>query len=226
MGPNGCGKSSLLRTLSRGVMPQKGHALLDGRDVRHYKRRELARRIAMLPQIHGAPADMDVRTLVGYGRHPYLKPGGRMSPADREIVEQALRDTHMDHLADRSMSTLSGGEQQRAWIAMTICQEPEILILDEPTTFLDVSHQMEILETVRQLNIERGITVVMVLHDLNLAARYSDALFAIKDGVIYRDGPPDEVMTQTFIYQIFGVESHIYRDEINGCPYFIPQSII
>lgn len=226
VGPNGCGKSSLLRVLSRGVRPKEGAAMLDGQRLSRYSRREIARRIAVLPQLHSAPGDIDVRTLISYGRYPHLRPGRRPTPADMAKVDAVMSDVGLTELAEQPVASLSGGERQRAWIAMTICQEPEILVLDEPTTYLDVSHQVEILELVRRLNREQGITVLMVLHDLNLAARYSDRLCAIKNGLIHRCGRPSDVVTDEFLQDVFGVSAHVYEDEVNGCPYFIPERVV
>jgi iron complex transport system ATP-binding protein len=226
VGPNGCGKSSLLRILSRGVRPQRGTAWLDGRDIRSYRRRELAQRIAVLPQLHSAPGDIDVRTLISYGRYPHLRPGRRPTPKDMARVDAVMAHTGLCQLADQPVASLSGGERQRAWIALAVCQDPEILVLDEPTTYLDVSHQVDVLEMVRRLNREQGITVMMVLHDLNLAARYADRLCAIKDGVLYLSGSPAEVMTDGFLREVFGVSAHVYEDAVHGCPYFIPERVV
>ena len=146
-----------------------------------------------------------------------------MTAVDGEIIDRALALTGLTHLGDRILATLSGGERQRAWIAMTIAQEPEILILDEPTTYLDVSYQVEVLELVRRLNRELGITIVMVLHDINLAARYSDALAAIRDGILFAAGTPAEMVTEQNLRDIFEIEAAVYKDPIHGCPYFIPH---
>ena len=224
VGPNGCGKAAAAHTLL-GCAPAST-AWLDGRDIRSYRRRELAQRIAVLPQLHSAPGDIDVRTLISYGRYPHLRPGRRPTPKDMARVDAVMAHTGLCQLADQPVASLSGGERQRAWIALAVCQDPEILVLDEPTTYLDVSHQVDVLEMVRRLNREQGITVVMVLHDLNLAARYADRLCAIKDGVLYLSGSPAEVMTDGFLREVFGVSAHVYEDAVHGCPYFIPERVV
>ncbi len=182
----------------------------------------IAQKIAYLAQVHPSPPDIDVRTLVSYGRYPYTKFGRGLTAVDGEVIDRVLQMTGLMTLQHQVLSTLSGGERQRAWIAMTICQEPEILILDEPTTYLDISYQVEVLELIRRLNREMGITIIMVLHDLNLAARYSDRLYAIKDGGLCASGRPAEVLTRQNLKEIFQIDAVVYQDEINHCPFFIP----
>lgn len=223
IGPNGCGKSSILRVLSKGVKPISGFAIYNDKNVKSYKSKEIAKKIAILPQVHNSPPDIDVKTLVSYGRYPYIKLGRGLTIKDREIVDDILDKTGLSNLKDQMLATLSGGERQRAWIAMTICQQPEILVLDEPTTYLDVNHQIEILELVRELNKSLGITIIMVLHDLNLAIRYSDYLYAIKNGNIYYKGKPEDVVTKDFLADVFCLDVHMYKDNVNNCPYFIPK---
>ncbi len=222
IGQNGCGKSSLLKTVSRAVVPKCGNVIFEGKKIEKYPRKYLAQRIAYLAQTHKSPEDIDVRTLVSYGRYPYTRFGKRSTHRDEEIIDKALTLTGLKALEKRILTTLSGGERQRAWIAMAICQEPEILILDEPTTYLDISYQVEVLETVKKLNEELNITIIMVLHDLNLAARYSDYLYAIKDGNIYAAGEADVVMTEKNLEEIFEIQAAVFEDELNHCPYFIP----
>ena len=180
IGQNGCGKSTMLKTVSKAVTPKRGEVVFCDRRLGEYAPKKLAQQIAYLSQVHESPPDIDVRTLVSYGRYPYSKFGRGLTQADADIIDRALALTGLTALQDRILSTLSGGERQRAWIAMTIAQEPEILILDEPTTYLDVSYQVEVLELVKKLNRELGITIIMVLHDIDLAARYSDVLMAVK----------------------------------------------
>lgn len=223
IGQNGCGKSTLLKTVSKAVTPRRGEVLFLDRKLSAYPPKQLAQKIAYLSQIHDSPPDIDVRTLVSYGRFPYSRFGRGMTADDGKIIDRALTLTGLSSLQERILATLSGGERQRAWIAMTIAQEPEILILDEPTTYLDVSYQVEVLELVRRLNRELGITIVMVLHDINLAARYSDYLAAIRSGVLYAAGTPDEMVTEKYLRDIFEIEAAVYRDPIHKCPYFIPQ---
>ncbi len=221
IGPNGCGKSSVLRTLSKAVKPSKGGAFYLSKSIKKYKNKELAKKIAILPQIHNSPPDIDVRTLVSYGRYPYTSFNSRLTKEDWEIVDKTMESTGISHLGEQKIGTLSGGERQRAWIAMTVCQQPEILVLDEPTTYLDINHQIEVLELVKELNEKLDITIIMVLHDLNLATRYSDYLYAIKNGVVYSKGTPKEVINNELLEEVFSLEVNMYEDEVNNCPYFI-----
>ncbi len=223
IGQNGCGKSTLLKTVSKAVTPRSGEVVYLDKKLSEYPPKQLAQKIAYLSQVHESPPDIDVRTLVSYGRFPYSRFGRGMTAEDEAVIDRVLALTGLTHLKDRILATLSGGERQRAWIAMTIAQEPEILILDEPTTYLDVSYQVEVLELVRRLNCELGITIVMVLHDINLAARYSDYLAAIREGELFAMGTPDEMVTEKNLCDIFEIEAAVYRDPIHNCPYFIPQ---
>lgn len=223
IGQNGCGKSTLLKIIPRAVTPQSGYCTLDGKPIGAYPSKILARRIAYLAQVHTSPPDIDVRTLVSYGRYPYRKAGRGLTKTDGEIVARVIRMTGLEPLSEQSLSTLSGGERQRAWIAMTVAQEPEILILDEPTTYLDIGYQIEVLELVRHLNRTLGITILMVLHDLNLAARYSDVLAAIRDGNVYTSGTPNTVLTPENLHALFGIDATVTRDEAHDCPFFIPN---
>lgn len=222
IGPNGCGKSTLLRTVVRTVRPTAGCVIFDDMPLSLYAPRELARRIAYLPQMHGEMPEMDVRTLVACGRYPYARFGRPLSRTDHECVDRALAETGMEGLADRPFYTLSGGEQQRARIAMCAAQTPEILVLDEPTTYLDISYQLDVLALIRRLSETRNITVLMVLHDLNHAARFSDFLCAIRDGAVRAFGTPEQVMTAENLRRIFGIEARILQDAESKCPYFIP----
>ena len=223
IGQNGCGKSTLLKVIPRAVTPRSGFCELDGRPIREYRSKLLAKRIAYLAQVHTSPPDIDVRTLVSYGRYPYMKPGRGLTKADGDIVTDVIRMTGLEKLSEQPLSTLSGGERQRAWIAMTVAQEPEILVLDEPTTYLDIGYQIEVLELVKSLNCKLGITILMVLHDLNLAARYSDILAAVKDGRIYASGTPYEVLTAKNLRALFGIGAAVTKDEAHDCPFFIPE---
>lgn len=222
IGQNGCGKSSLLRTVSRAVTPRGGEVLFDGRPLKSYRAKERARKIAYLAQVHTSPPDIRVRTLVSYGRYPHSRPGRGLTQKDAEIIDRAIEMTGLTALSEQTLSTLSGGERQRAWIAMTVAQEPEILILDEPTTYLDISYQIEVLELIRSLNRSLGMTILMVLHDLNLAARYSDLLCAIQNGRLFAAGTPGQVMTCRNLRDIFGIDAVVQTDEYHVCPYFIP----
>lgn len=224
IGPNGCGKSTLLGTLSHTYARRSGRVMLEDRPLDAYSPRERARRIAYLAQSQPTPADIDVRTLVSYGRYPHTVFGRGMTSHDAAAIDRALALTDMTALQHRTLTTLSGGELQRARIAMNVAQEPQILILDEPTTHLDIGHQIEVLELVRRLNREPGLTILMVLHDLNLAARYSDLLCAIRHGGICALGTPDEVLTAPTLREVFGIDAEILRDKVHGCPFLIPKS--
>lgn len=225
IGKNGCGKSSLLKTLTKKV-DYTGRLIFENKELSSYKKKELARRIAYLPQIHSSPEDITVRTLVGYGRYPYTKFGHSLNDEDEKKIDFALEAAGLTHLQHQETQTLSGGERQRAWIAMCICQDPEVLILDEPTTYLDLSYQVEVLELIKKLNQELGITIIMVLHDLNLSARYSDFLYAIKDHKVYQVGKPEEMINEKNLEELFNIKAKVIFDNENRCPYFIPTEIV
>lgn len=222
IGQNGCGKSSLLRTVFGAVKPQTGRVIYENRPLTAHSPGELAQRIAYLPQFHTAPPDLDVRTLVSYGRYPYRRIGHGLTHADSTVIDDALERTGLTALQKQPLGTLSGGERQRARLAMTLCQQPEILLLDEPTTYLDIGYQVELLDLVRGLNRELGMTVLMVLHDLNLAARCSDLLYVLADGSVHTSGPPAQVLTPALLRDVFRVKADVRCDERHGCPYFIP----
>mgnify|MGYP003251824449 CR=1 FL=1 len=222
IGRNGCGKSTLLKAMSRSLYPAKGDVLLDGVSIYRQNTKKLARRLAILSQGVKSPEDYTVRRLVCCGRYPYAGFGGRLSAEDFAAVERAMADVGVDALGDRPVATLSGGERQRAWIAMLLAQEPEIMLLDEPTTFLDVGCQYDILRLVRRLNREKGITTVMVLHDLNQAARYADRIVVMRDHGVYADGPPAAILTPELLQTVFGVQAKVLRDDTAGVPYYIP----
>lgn len=226
IGPNGSGKSTLLKALSRYLKPSNGKINLNGIDILKLHNKKIAQEMAILPQEKYTSSDITVENLVSYGRYPHLKFGKRLSKKDKEIVQWAIEKTGLVDYKDRFISTLSGGERQRSWIAMALAQKPKILLLDEPTTYLDISYQLEILELVKQLNKSLNLTVVMVLHDLNQAARYSDYIYVLNEGKICHYGRPDTIMKERLLKDIFRIEAHIYEDEINNCPYFIPSKII
>ena len=207
-GMNGSGKSTLLKLLARQLTPRSGELLFDGAPLRELSRRELARKLAVLSQFHHAPGDLSVRELVDFGRFPRRR-WALPTAHDRAVVERALESTGSSGLAHRRLRTLSGGERQRAWLAMALAQEPEVLLLDEPTTFLDLRCQLEISALIRKLNSELGVTVVMVLHDLNLAAHTSDRIVALKNGGIAACGTPRELLTPGVLREVFGVEAEI-----------------
>jgi iron complex transport system ATP-binding protein len=224
IGPNGCGKSTLLRTMARLLRPSSGRVLLDGRPVHEAHTREVAKRMALLPQSPIAPEGLLVRDLVGRGRHPHQRWFSQWSPEDERIVEHALEMTDTSDLRDRPLDQLSGGQRHRAWIAMTLAQDTDLLLLDEPTTYLDLAHQVEVLDLVARLNRERGRTVVMVLHDLNLAARYSDVIVVMKDGVVAAEGTPGEVFTPEMLSGTFGLDAAVLPDPRTGLPIVVPTS--
>jgi iron complex transport system ATP-binding protein len=222
VGANACGKSTLLRAMSRLLAPRHGQVLLDGKSVHHTPPRELARTLGLLPQSPIAPEGITVADLVSRGRHPHQGLFSRWTKRDDEAVQAALDATRTADLADRPVDELSGGQRQRVWIAMALAQETEILLLDEPTTFLDINHQIEVLDLLTDLNHSRDTTVVMVLHDLNLAARYADHLVAVSGGRIHVSGTPEAVLTEETVRQVFGLESRVIADPISGRPMMLP----
>ena len=209
IGPNGSGKSTVLKALTRLLKYRKGVVHLDERDLLTFESKELARRVGVLPQRHSAPPDFKVKDLVGYGRMPYQKWYSRNNDEDKKVIEWALKATGTWELRDKSINECSGGESQRVWIATVLTQQPEILFLDEPTTYLDISHQLETMRLVRKLNRESGIGVVMVLHDLSQALEVSDRIVGIKDGRKYSEGTPDEVITSQMMLEVYGVDCDI-----------------
>jgi iron complex transport system ATP-binding protein len=222
VGANACGKSTLLRSMSRLLAPEGGHVLLDGEAVHRMPAKKLARTLGLLPQSPVAPEGITVSDLVGRGRHPHQRMFARRSREDDEVVADALLATNVSELADRAVDELSGGQRQRVWIAMALAQRTGILLLDEPTTFLDVSHQVEVLDLLTDLNRERGTTIVMVLHDLNLAARYADHLIALAGGRIHAAGTAEEVLTPANVEAVFGLRSRIVVDEVSDRPMMLP----
>ncbi|MEM9447869.1 MAG: ABC transporter ATP-binding protein [Cyanobacteria bacterium P01_E01_bin.6] len=222
VGPNGCGKSTLLKGLGRLIKPRNGVVYLDGNAIAHQSTKAIARQLGLLPQSPVAPEGLTVKELVAQGRYPYQTWLQQWSKTDELAVDQALTTTEMTELSDRPLDTLSGGQRQRAWIAMTLAQETDILLLDEPTTFLDLAHQIEVLDLLYDLNQSEQRTIVMVLHDLNQACRYADNLIALQDGCVYAQGLPNEVMTETMVRDVFGINSRIINDPVSGTPMCIP----
>lgn len=226
VGANACGKSTLLRGLSRLLRPSAGVVTLDGKDIHSRPARELTRTLGLLPQHPLAPDGITVRELVGRGRYPYQGffrswRTGDLSEHDL-AVERALETTATLELAERNVDELSGGQRQRVWIAMALAQETDVLLLDEPTTYLDLAHQVEVLDLVTDLNRSRGTTVAIVLHDLNLAARYADHVIAMKAGAIVAEGPALVVVTEDLVRDVFGLESRVLPDPISGTPLVLP----
>lgn len=222
VGANACGKSTLLRAMSRLLAPRRGHVLLDGKSIHRTPPRELARTLGLLPQSPIAPEGITVADLVSRGRHPHQGIFSRWTRKDDEAVAAALTATKTVELAERPVDELSGGQRQRVWIAMALAQQTQVLLLDEPTTFLDISHQVEVLDLLIDLNHTRGTTIVMVLHDLNLAARYADHLVAMAEGRLHVSGKPEDVLTEQNVRQVFGLESCIITDPTSGRPIMLP----
>ena len=223
VGPNACGKSTLLRSITRLLPPRTGRVLLDGKEVHATPAKQLARRMGLLPQSPIAPEGITVGELVGRGRHPHQRVLARWSVADDRAVTAALLATDTLELMDRPVDELSGGQRQRVWIAMALAQETEVLLLDEPTTFLDISHQVEVLDLLTDLNRTSGTTIVMVLHDLNLAARYADHLIALHDGRLHSAGRPHEVLVPELVQDVFGMRSTVIQDPVSGKPLMLPM---
>jgi iron complex transport system ATP-binding protein len=223
IGPNACGKSTLLKALARTLKPRAGTVTLDGRPLASYRSKEVAKRLGMLPQSPIAPEAISVRDLVGRGRFPHQGLFRQWSAADEEAVAQALVATDIVDLADRGVAELSGGQRQRAWIAMALAQQTELLLLDEPTTFLDIAHQYEVLELCARLHRE-GRTLVVVLHDLNQAARYATHLVVMKDGRIVAQGSAGDVLTADLVSDVFGLPCEIIDDPQTHTPLVVPLS--
>lgn len=223
VGANGCGKSTLLRGLGRLLKPAAGSVLLDGHSIHHRSSRDVARTLGLLPQNPVAPEGLTVVDLVGRGRYPHHGPLRRWSPADDAAVARALELTGTIDLAHRPVEELSGGQRQRVWVAMALAQETDLLLLDEPTTFLDVAHQVEVLDLMLDLNAARGVTILMVLHDLNLAGRYADHLVALRAGRIVAAGSPGEVVTPELVREVFGLEAQVIDDPVSRTPLVVPR---
>jgi iron complex transport system ATP-binding protein len=222
IGPNGCGKSTLLRALGRLLKPTAGQVVLDGKRIDRVPTREVAKVLGLLPQAPSAPEGLTVADLVARGRHPHQAWYRQWSADDEDAVAQALHWTGIADLAERPIDQLSGGQRQRAWISMALAQGTDLLLLDEPTTFLDLAHQVDVLELVRRLHSEAGRTVVMVLHDLNLAARYADRLVAMREGRIVAAGKPAEVITEELLEEVFGLAAMVIPDPVAGTPLVVP----
>ncbi|MER5985882.1 ABC transporter ATP-binding protein [Streptomyces sp. NPDC001787] len=221
IGPNGCGKSTLLRTLTRLLKPAGGAVVLDGEDIAGLRTRDVAKKLGLLPQAPVAPEGLTVADLVARGRHPHQSWLRQWSSDDADVVERALAMTGVSELADRPVDSLSGGQRQRVWISMTLAQGTDLLLLDEPTTYLDLAHAVDVLDLVDDLH-ESGRTVVMVLHDLNLAARYSDNLIVMRDGRILEQGHPRDVITTELLREAFGLRAEVIDTPVGGGPLIVP----
>jgi ABC-type cobalamin/Fe3+-siderophores transport system ATPase subunit len=226
VGPNGSGKTTLLRVLARLLRPDEGHVVLDGVDIAQLSARDVALRIATLRQSGETPPGVTVEELVALGRFPHRGPFGISRSEDREIVEWAIDATHLQPLRRRMVDTLSGGERQRAWIAMALAQRTGVLLLDEPTTFLDIRAQVDVLTLVRELSQQHAITVGWVLHDLNIAVAYSDQVVALSDGRIVAQGPPTAVVSPSLVARVFGVEVSVVTDPRSGLPVCITHGAV
>ncbi|MDN4160544.1 ABC transporter ATP-binding protein [Nocardioides sp. SOB72] len=222
VGANGCGKSTLLRGLGRILKPTSGTVELGGRDVQRMRPREVAGLLGLLPQQPVAPEGITVADLVGRGRHPHQGAFRRWSAADADAVATALALTDTQDLAGRRVEELSGGQRQRVWVALMLAQDPSIMLLDEPTTYLDIAHQVDVLELLAELNEERGTTVVMVLHELNLAARYADHLVVMCEGRVLREGAPADVLDAACVQEAFGLDAQVVADPVTGSPLVVP----
>lgn len=224
VGANACGKSTLLRGLARLLRPTGGTVLLDGESIHHRSTKDVAKTLGLLPQSPIAPEGVTVADLVGRGRHPHQGAFRRWSAADEAAVVEALELTDTTALAERVVDELSGGQRQRVWIAMALAQGTDLLLLDEPTTYLDVAHQVEMLDLLADLNARRGTTIVMVLHDLNLSARYADHLVALCDGAVAAVGTPREVVTEDMVRTVFGLDNRVIDDPVSHTPLVVPVS--
>ncbi|MEU1799803.1 ABC transporter ATP-binding protein [Streptomyces sp. NPDC019937] len=221
IGPNGCGKSTLLRTLTRLLKPAGGTVVLDGEDIARLRTRDVAKKLGLLPQAPVAPEGLTVADLVARGRHPHQSWLRQWSSDDADVLERALAMTGVSDLADRPVDSLSGGQRQRVWISMTLAQGTDLLLLDEPTTYLDLAHAIDVLDLVDDLH-ESGCTVVMVLHDLNLATRYSDNLVVMRAGSILAQGHPRDVITAELLDEAFGLRATVVDDPVGDRPLIVP----
>ena len=226
IGANGCGKSTVLKAIGRILPAEGGTVIVNDVDIKTMKSRDVAKWLAILPQTPTAPGTLTCEELVAYGRYPYQKGMGRLTKEDRDVVSWALEATGMLEFRQREIACLSGGQRQRVWVAMALAQQTNIVLLDEPTNYLDLSHQLEVLEILKHLNREQGTTVVMVLHDLNLASRYSDYLLAMKDGQIARYGTPEEVMTRDVLAECFFIDGDVVTDRRSGKPVCLSYDLL
>lgn len=226
IGPNGCGKSTLLKAMTRILQPQSGSVVLDGKSISRENTKLLARKLAILPQTPEAASGLTVGELVSYGRYPHQQGFGRLTKRDYEVIDWALQVTGTSDYKTRTVDALSGGQRQRVWIAMALAQETEMIFLDEPTTYLDLAHQLEVLELLQRLNEEERRTIVMVLHDLNQAARFSDYIVAMKDGRIVKAGAPKEIMRRDVLKQVFRIDAEIGEDPRTGAPMCITYNLL
>lgn len=218
IGANGCGKSTLLKTISRINKPRQGDIFINSKNIKKIKEKDIAKEVAFLPQGPVCPSGLTVRELVAFGRFPHQKMIGGLNNHDKEVIDWAIEETGLSEFDDREVDSLSGGQRQRAWIAMTLAQETEIIMLDEPTTYLDMSYQLEVLEVLQKLNKEKNITVVIVLHELNNACRFADNIIGLKKGKIICEGKPIEVITKETLKEIYGIDANLQKSEKGEYP--------
>lgn len=226
IGPNGCGKSTLLKTIGRILKMEKGRIFLQEQNMQQLSTKEIAKRLAILSQSPSAPFQLKVEELISYGRYPHRKNVNRLSKKDTEKMEWAMEVTNTLEFRARELSELSGGQRQRVWLAMALAQETDILLLDEPTTYLDMAHQLEVLNIVQKLNKEHGCTIVMVLHDINHATRYSDELIAMREGAVIKCGPPSTIMTPNVLKDVFQIKAKIHHDEEFNIPLCVSYDVL
>ncbi len=221
IGANGCGKSTLLKSMARILTPDSGRVLIDGDDVHKLSPKKIAKKMAVLPQAPKAPSGLSVRELVSYGRFPHKSGFGALTKEDNRFIEESMEIAGISELKNKALDELSGGQRQRAWIAMALCQKTDILILDEPTTYLDLAHQFDVLSLLSGLNKERGCTIVMVLHEINHASRFSDNILAMKTGKVVASGTPKEVITSENLCEVFGIDAELIEDRETGRPMYL-----
>lgn len=226
IGPNGCGKSTVLKALGRILRPRNGSVYLNGEDIQTLSTQTVAKKMSILPQCPLAPAGLTVGELVAYGRFPHRRGFGKLTAEDRRAIAWALAVTGLAELEDHFVDLLSGGQHQRVWIAMALAQQTELILLDEPTTYLDLSHQLEVLELLGDLNQKQGCTIVMVLHDLNLAARFADYMIAMRDGVVVCQGTPAEVMVPAVLKNVFQIDAQIVNEPRTGRPVCVTYDLV
>ncbi len=226
IGPNGCGKSTVLKAVGRILKPKGGVVYLNGEDIRQLTTKEVAQKMAILPQSPQAPAGLTVGELVAYGRFPHQRGFGKLKTEDKQIIHWALEVTKLTELETTAVDNLSGGQRQRVWIAMALAQQTDLILLDEPTTYLDLAYQLEVLELLYRLNREQKCTIVMVLHDLNLAARFADYMIAIRGGEIVKHGTPEEVMVPEVLKEAFHIDAEIIKEPRTGRPTCVSYNLI
>lgn len=226
IGSNGCGKSTILKTIARIIKPKSGDIYVNNKNIKEQNPKDLAKMMAVLPQSPQAPSGLTVEELIAYGRFPHQKGFGKLKKEDNDIVTWALKSTGIEEFRDRPINDLSGGQRQRAWIAMALAQQTDILILDEPTTYLDLAHQLEVLKLLEELNKKQGTTIVMVIHELNNAARFADHMIGVKKGKIVCEGSSYEVMTKENLRELFNIDAEIVNDPRTKKPVCITYDMV